>query len=265
MRKRLFLTLLVSLLLGSISQAEVGQSQTESGARGNDRRDQITPEEVEGARGLADRFIRRLRETRDLTPIVSEMFTSNFKTMIAEDPSWSGIVGQGRSLVEHVSREQRLKCFIVNFNLQYLIRIYIASKLPLDSDRQSPDGVIFPPALSQFFKENAPPEGAVETTEQARIAMSFLERAVALMQEEVAKNPPEQTEQFKANLAAFEAHLKEHAEERPSVSVYDQERHGLAASTRLIRMVIPFHVGLAMVRKNDGFKLELAATQLPPP
>jgi hypothetical protein len=265
MRKRLLLTFIVSLLIGSISQAQAGQNQKERYARDNDRSDQITPEEVERARDLADRFIRRLRETRDLTPLVSEMFTSNFKTMIAEDASWSGIVGQGRSLVEHVSREQRLKCFIVNFNLQYLIRLYIASKLPLDSEKLSTNGDIIPPALTKFFKDNAPPEDAVETTEQARIAMSLLERAVALMQDEVAKNPPEQTEQFKTNLAAFEAHLKEHVEERPSVRVYDQERHGLAAGTRLIRMVIPFHVGLAMVPEKDGLKLELAATQLPPP
>jgi hypothetical protein len=263
-KKVLLLALIASLMIGSTNSARAEQTQKESESPRQHGSEQITPEEIKQARDLADRFIKRLRETRDLTPLVSEMFASSFKRTIVEDDSWGGIVGQGRSLVEHISSEQRLRCFIVGFNLQYLLRLYIAGNAPLDS-KEASVGDKLPPTLVRFMKENLPPEDSVETTEGAQVMMSFLERAVALMQEEIAKNPPEQTEQFKANLAAFEAHLNEHAEERPSVRVIDENRNGLVAGTRLIRMVIPFHVGLIMVQEKDGLKLDLVATHMPPP
>jgi hypothetical protein len=192
------------------------------------------------------------------------MFTSHFKKKVEEDISWSGIVGQGRSLTEQLKGEQRLRYFIVNFNLQYMIRLYIASKFPLDSESLSKAGDILPPKVSQFFKDNAHHGGEIKTTEQARKMMSFLEQAMTLMQDEVRKNPPEETEQFKKNLAAFEAHLDEHKEEKPSVRVYGEARYGLPAGARFIRMVIPFHVGLGMVKEGGELKIDLAAIHLPP-
>ena len=224
MRTKLFLAfvLVISAIAATQAHPIHGQNKVEShDAQSNN---QITPEELRLAQEVADRFIRRFRETRDLTPIVNDMFTSHFKKMVEEDISWSGIVGQGRSLTEHLKGEQRLRCFIVNFNLQYMIRLYIASKFALDSESLSKAGDILPPKVSQFSKDNYPHKGVIKTAEQARRMMSFLEQAMALMQDEVRKNPPEETEQFKKNLVAFEAHLDEHKEEKPSVRVYGEAR-----------------------------------------
>jgi hypothetical protein len=100
--------------------------------------------------------------------------------------------------------------------------------------------------------------------EQAQKIMSFLEQAVILLQEEVRKNPPEETEQFKKNLVAFETHLDNHEEEKPSVLVFDKARDGYPAGTRFIRLVIPFHVGLGMIKEGGKLKIDLALTHLPP-
>lgn len=250
MRTKLFSALISGFLVFATTQAHPNQGQNKGESHGAQDKDQITPEEAREARDLADRFIKRFRETRDLTPLVDEMFTRNFKKMVAEDISWSGIVGQGRSLPEQLKGEQILRCFIVNFNLQYLICLYIASKVPFDQKISKADD-IFPSKISQFFKENAPDDDEIKTAEQARKMMSFLERAVTLMQDEVRKNPPEETEQFKKNLVAFKAYLDGHEEEKPSVRVYAEARHGLPAGARLIRIIIPFHVGLAMVREGQ--------------
>jgi hypothetical protein len=220
MRTKLFSALISSFLVFATTQAHPNQGQNKGESNGAQDKNQITPEEAREAQELADRFIKRFRETRDLTPMIDEMFTSNFKKAVAEDISWSGIVGQGRSLPEQLKGEQRLRCYIVNFNLQYMIRLYIASKVPLDQESLSKAGDIFPPEVSRFVKENAPDDGVIKTADQARKMMSFLEQAVTLMRDEVRKNPPEETEQFKKNHVAFEAHLNEHKEEKPSVRVY---------------------------------------------
>jgi len=264
MRAKLFFAFISGLLVFPTTQAYPNQRSNKGERQGAQRKDQITPEEVSEAQKLADRFIKRFRETRDLAPILDEMFTSNFKKMVAEDISWSGIVGQGRSLPEQLKGEQRLRCYIANFNLQYLIRLYIAGKVSLDQESLSKAGDVFPPEVSRFFKENAPDEGEIKTADQARKIMSFLEQAVTLMRDEVRKNPPEETEQFKKNLVAFEAHLDEHKEEKPSVRVYAEARHGLPSGARSISMLIPFHVGLAMVKEGQELKIDLAATHLPP-
>lgn len=263
MRTKLFSALISGFLVFATTQAHPTQGQNKGESNGAQDKNQITPVEAREAQELADRFIRRFRETRDLTSIVNEMFTSNFKKMVVEDISWSGIVGQGRSLPEQLKGEQRLRCYIANFNLQYMIGLYIASKVPFDQ-RISKEDDIFPSKITQFFKENAPDEDEIKTAEQAQKVMSFLEQSVNLMREEVVKNPPEETEQFKKNLVAFEAHLDEHKEEKPSVQVYAEARHGLPAGARLIRMVIPFHVGLGLVKEGQELKIDLAATHLPP-
>ena len=225
---------------------------------------QITPEEIKQAQEVANHFIERFRETRDLTPIVDEMFTSKFKNTIAKETSWSGIVGLGTSLAEHLSDGERLRCFNVQFSLSYLMRLYAASKVPLESKAPSQPERLFPPKIIQFFKDNAPREEEIKTAEQARNVLLFLEQSLKLMQQEIAKNPPEETAQFKKNLEAFAAHLDEHKEEKPSGTVYEEERYGLPAGTRLVRVIIPFHVGLIMIKEKGEFKIDLAATYLPP-
>jgi len=262
MRAKLFFAFISGLLVFATTQSYPNQRSNKGERHGAQGKDQITPEEVREARELADRFIRRFRETRDLTPIVNEMFTNNFKKMVVEDISWSGVVGQGRSLPEQLIGEQRLRCYIANFNLQYMICLYVASKVPFDQKISKADD-IFPSKISQFF-EKAPDKDEIKTTEQAQKVMSFLEQAVILMREEVGKNPPEETEQFKKNLMAFEAHLAKNDEEKPSVSVSNKAKNSFPAGARFIRMVIPFHVGLGMVKEGRDLKIDLAMTRIPP-
>jgi hypothetical protein len=227
-------------------------------------KEQITQEEIKQAQEMSKQFIQRFQETRDLTPIVEEMFTSNFKKSIKQDSSWSDMVGQASSLPEHLNAKQRLRFFIVSFNFEYLMRLYLAGRVSLDAPYASQSDEILPAKIAQFFKNKAPADEERKSASQVGKYLAFLEQAMILIQEEVRQNPPEITEQFKKNLSAFEAHLNQYPQEKPSVRVFEEERYGLSAGTRHIRMVIPFHVGLVMVKEGNALKIEGAATNLPP-
>lgn len=87
-----------------------------------------------------------------------------------------------------------------------------------------------------------------------------------LWQEEFAKYPPEETETFKENLTNFAAHLedKKNLWGQPSVIIPEKRRQEFPEGTRFIRMEIPFHVGLILVKENAQFKIWFAASFIPP-
>jgi hypothetical protein len=262
MKNRLTFTLLwVSLLLPTMLHARAPQAQSLKPKQGAE---QITAEENKQAREVSERFIQRLQETRDLAPIMDEMFTDTFRRRIEQDPSLAGIVGQGTSLMEYLIAKQRLRCFVVSFNFEYLLRLYLFSKVSFESPDVSQSEELLPVKIKRFLKEKAPAEEEIKSAKQANKFLAFLEQVVTLIQEEVRQNPPEATEQFKKNLAAFEAHLNQFPQERPSVRVYETSQFGYAAGTRLTRMVIPFHVGLLMVKVGNTIKLDGVGTHLPP-
>ncbi len=219
-------------------------------------------EELKQAQEVADRFVKRFRETRDLTPMVSEMFASDFRKLIEEDDSWSGVVGQGRSLVENLRGEERVRCYVVSFSLEYLMRLHIVGKISLES--KEPLTNIWSPEMEKLFTEMEKLGGNIKSEKQARNYLSYLERARLTMQKEMLKNPPEETETFKKNSAIFEKHLQEQKNEQPSVWVSAKHEHGRPAGTRFAKIILPFHIGLLMVKENGQYKIWLALSTLPP-
>jgi hypothetical protein len=257
--KPAFAMIWVFLILSVATSAALPQSQINKQSK-----NPITEEEITQAQELSKRFIQRFQETRDLTPIIEELFTSNFKKTIEQDSSWGGMVGQGDSLVEHLNARQRLRCFIVSFNFEYLMRLYIASRIPLDNSNAAKTNNILPAKIAQFFRDKAPRDEERKSTSQVGKYLAFLEQAMILIQEEVRQNPPEITEQFKKNLSAFESHLTQNPLEKPLARILATDQYGFPVGTRLSRTVIPFHVGLLMVKEGNTLKLYGAATNLPP-
>jgi len=94
----------------------------------------------------------------------------------------------------------------------------------------------------------------------------MLENTLKLMREEMARNPPEESEQFKKNSAAFARHLQEPDNPwgRPIVSVLNREFVRYPVGTRLIKLEIPFHNVLMLVKENGQFKIVFAVTNIPP-
>lgn len=219
--------------------------------------------ELAQAQQTADRFIQSFKATRDITPLVAEMFTNGGKKIIEEDLSWSGTVGVGRSLVEHLNREERVKCFIAAFNLRYLLRLSFAGKRPYDDANNVKLEDFLSPEVVEFFK-NQPASEMVKTPAQAQKRLAFYESAVLVMRKEVARNPPEETAQFKQNLVAFEAHLKEYKEQPRLLALDKPDKFGHPAGTLMARFIIPFHLALMMVKENGTYRIWFAMTDIPP-
>jgi hypothetical protein len=256
-------TRLIALVLSLLTcLPAVAQTKQEADSELTRDAKKAVAHELMQAHGVADQFVKRFRETRDLTPLLSEMFTADFWRLIEDDSSWSGSVGAERPIVENLKGKDRIRCFVVSFTLDYLLRLFLAGKVPWDSPRQLRE--VWTPEMERYFRDENHPNGMIGNAEQARRYLAYLEQGLVIMQNEVRKNPPEVTEQFKMNLVNFEKHLSQYEGERPGVWISQRPEHGRPPGTFFAKFILPFHVGLLMVKENGQYKIWFALSTLPP-
>lgn len=248
MHKSLIIIVLCGMLLG-VSSATPAQKIT--------RREQIE------AQHLTDRFIRRLRETRDLRPLRGEFFVADVKTSGLTDPFWGRSVNLNAPAGANLSDRELWDYYAAKFTVDYLSTLNLFSKLSLESfDKLKPEDFdrLTPQSLADYSKTIKIPEREPPPRELAMWVYAIKDHTIALLQQELAKHPPEGTEIFKANLASFAVQLKAPGNHwgKPSVAPMG------GRNMRLITMEIPFHVGLLLVRENGQLKIWFAATIIPP-
>lgn len=118
-------SLLVVVLLtnsGGVVFAHPASSAQEGAAASDETK--ITAEEEREAREFAERFVRRMRETRDLTPLVGEMFVPDYAARLRQEASHMPLALLSRSAVEQASGEE-----LVRYQLAVSNSIYLASLL----------------------------------------------------------------------------------------------------------------------------------------
>jgi len=223
----------------------------------------ITSQEEHEAHDLADRFIRRLRETRDLRPLRTEFFLSDLKSSGLTDPFWGRSVNLNAPAGANLSDLELWDFYAAKFTVDYLSMLNLASKISLDSlDKLKPEELdrYTPQSIAEYSKTIKIPEREPPPRDLAMWIYSIKTHTVSLLQEELAKHPPEETEFFKNNLASFARHLNEPKNPWGKPSVANLTRPDM----RLITMEIPFHVGLILIRENGQLKIWFAATFIPP-
>jgi len=223
----------------------------------------ITSQENHEAHDLADRFIRRLRETRDLRPLLSEFFVADVKTSGLTDPFWSRSVNLNVPAGANLTDRELWDFYAAKFTVDYLTMLNLASKTSLDSlDKLKPEELdrYTPQSIADYSKTIRIPEREPPPHDLAMWIYSIKTHTVSLLQEELTKRPPEETELFKTNLASFARHVNEPKNPwgKPSVA------NVAGPDMRLITMEIPFHVGLILARENAQLKIWFAATFIPP-
>ena len=261
--------LLCGVLSLTVAAAPIGadpRQTVEAKAKREPAKPKLSPEELREALAVADLFIKRFRESRDMGPIVKQMFAKGFDRFIAGDSSWAGLVGLPFPLIEHLDQSERVRCYSANFSIEYIMRLHLFGKVPLDSQRAEPTGSILPPEIARFFESNQPPETEIRTDQEPRRTLAIFERTVPFLRDHLLSSPPEETDQFKNNLAAFEKHLDDPDNNlgRPVLRTPNREVAGYPAGTRLIAMEIPFHVGLLIGRENGELRVLFAMTRIPP-
>jgi hypothetical protein len=252
---------LVSLLSVCIT---VGQSQHPSQNQPQKATVSLDPEEEQQVQKLAGEFIKRLRETRDVSPLIDEMFVSDFKKLLTADGWWTGLIELPFPVAKQLDEDERYRLYRAQFSLKYLFKLYYAGKV--SSTEGDPKTVLPPPQVVEYVNSSNPPTGEIKTHKDALRLVVILENTLKLMREEMARNPPEESEQFKKNSASFSSHLQEpdNPEGRPIVSVLNREFVRYPVGTRLVKLVIPFHNLLMLVKENGQFKIVFALTNIPP-
>lgn len=256
---------ILSVMLASTS-VETAPSQSETPAKQKASAQRLSPDELREAIAIANLFIKRFRESRDMGPIIKQMFAKGFDRFIAGDSSWAGLVGLPFPLIENLDQSERVRCYLANFTIEYIMRLYLFGKVPLDTTSNEHTGSILPPEVVKFFESNQVPEVEVKTRDEARRILDIYERTVPFLRDHLISNAPEETDQFKQNLAAFEKHLDDPGNNlgRPVPRTPNREVAGYPAGTRLIALEIPFHIGLILVRESGDLKILFAMSQIPP-
>jgi hypothetical protein len=256
--------ILTGCLLGVLSLG-VASGQSQKSHNQSFKPSTLDPEESKAVLQFADIFTQRLRETRNLSPLVDDMFCNNFGRFLTEDGWWAGLVGLPFQLAKQLDENERRRLYTTQFSLEYLFKLYYASKVPFTEENLKTSASL-PSKVVDYLKSSNPPTGEIRSPEEARRYLSILENTLRLMRDETASNPPEETEQFKNNLVSFKKHLQEPDNPwgQPFVTPIAKEFFGYPKGTPLIKLEIPFHNALILVKENGQFKIILAMTMIPP-
>ena len=226
----------------------------------------LEPEEEQQVQKFVQEFTKRLQETRDVSPLMDEFFIGDFKKLLTQDGWWAGLIGLPFPLARQLDENERYRLYVTQFSLEYLFKIYYASKVPLTDEALKSWAALLPPKVNGYLNASNPPTGEITTSKEARRFLAILENTLTLMLEEIVTNPPEKSEQFKKNSAAFSLHLQEpgNAWGRPFVTTLSRDLLSYPEGTRLIKLEIPFHNALSIVKVNGRFKVLFATTMIPP-
>ena len=222
----------------------------------------LPPKEQREAQKLAHRFIRRLRETRDLRPLMAEFFVADLGKSGLTDPFWVRSVNVDAPPAANLSARELWDFYAVKFTVVYLSRLYLASKIPLESsDKLKSEDFerLTLKTILEYSKTIKLPEREPPPREQAQLIYSIKSHVLTLLQQDLAKHPPEESETFKRNLASSEVHLNDKSNPWSGTSFVT----GARPHARFIRMGIPFGVGLILVRENGRLRIWFAATSIP--
>lgn len=225
-------------------------------------KNEITPEEEKEAKAFAELFIKRMRETRDLKPLIDEMFFSGFKSPSSSNEFWWATVGLPTETVDYLSIDEKVELYCNKVTIDYISLLYMYSKISEeqlgkieDTDKNNEN--LFPTALLAYGKTIKQPDENISKRDLILLAMKYSKEVLKLWQEEVINNPPENATQFKANLETFYKHLEDKNNDwgKPRGTILDKERYHLPVGTKVINLEIPFHIGLVMAKENGRMKM----------
>ncbi len=245
-----------------------------SGQTKEGQQDRPTTDEIREAHEVADRFSKRLSETRDLQPLIAEFFVIDLNQSSLKDSFWRRSVNVNAPPENaHLTDEQLLRWYALQFSVDYAASMYLAGKMPLadvlkyqDAKATKLDESLFPEELIAYSKSLKVPKRTEPVDELVRFVFSTKEQTLRIWKDELTKHPPERTQEFQKNLARFLNHADDPANPwgQVKVSVIDKGGAGRSAGTRFIRLEIPFHIGLILVRDRGALKVWFAASIIPP-
>lgn len=148
-------SLLVALLVTTSSNSNifVAAARTSPVAQEASDEAKITAEEEQEAREIAERFLRRMVETNDVTPLVGEMFVADYAVRLRQEASNKPLTLLSKSAVEEASREE-----LVRYQLALNNGFYLASLLFLAYQTSYPAEDVEQKWGATYYKRLLPPD-----------------------------------------------------------------------------------------------------------
>jgi hypothetical protein len=239
----------------------------------------VTEAENREAREVVIQFTRRFAETRDLTPIVSELYFSDFieryKKSQAEDadsPRGSSEVERffvpgldyNVRLLKEAGPEDWRRFYIAANDLLLLGLVALMKNHPDVEGEEAPDikpTDAYPQSVITLLDKNPNLSNmilrkgqlrAVGTPEEMRAATSTMEQAVAVMRQALPGKPF--SDDDKDWLDAVKE-MKEDKLFKPEVEVADEEHFGFPKGTRILIVKSPLGLYLMLARDNNRLKI----------
>jgi hypothetical protein len=245
--------LIIFLLAAALSNATAAAAPVNATRDTADEK--LTAEEERETNALARLFVRRMRETNDVAPVIDELFAADFLDRQLSAPEGEPFIFINQSLARRLTRDELRRYYVANINFRHLNDLYVYGSFP--ADRLAGVEGLYPPAIARlvnrvdadFVKiEQADGDADAEATDAAarlRASLGVLERANRLLRAEVLKRKLAQSVLYEKAVADWDERFRFF---EPWPSPCEEGCYDLPAGTRLIIVSVPsFQLKIARV------------------
>lgn len=218
----------------------------------------VTSEEREEVQAFARRVVARMLETRDVAPLIDEFFQSNFTSFFRQD-FYEKVSPQ---LYEQLSEEEKVRLFVAQENLSYMITLEVMSAPESERGSDRPSFTRFlPDEIAHQLNKSRLVEGDAKFTDHGELLkeLAELEKALAEARRVLVWKGVELSPEFQKRFKLFET--DENLGYRVRDSVFEEDVKGpdgqvrFTAGQKLFRVETPILIGLLLVKEGGALKI----------
>jgi hypothetical protein len=220
----------------------------------------ITKQEEREAQQFAQRFVKRLQETRDVTPIIDEMFLPDFISHFV-----SGDETVSPSLYSLLMPAERQRLFIAQTNAGYLATLDVICKperkMSEEEKYKSAFESILPSATAEKLRNAAWPNNqfAFSSYEDFQSRLPEIEKALSEARTYLISHLIEQTPEFQSKLDDTVKGTGMNYRVRAYIGgdeIKDSESLvGFPANQKFFRVETPLQMGVILIRDDNQMKV----------
>jgi hypothetical protein len=217
----------------------------------------VTDQEKQEVQAFAKRFVARLLKTRDVRPLINEFFLSDFTTLPKQD-FYEKVAPE---LYAKLSKNERLRLFVAQENLGYIITLDVMTKPDSQATEGLPFQSVVPAVVARKLNRSRLVEGTAKFTSRRELLqeLSRLEKAILEARPFLKRKNLEQSPDFLKKLGRFERDPHLGYRVRSSVIDEDLKREfgftRFTAGQKIFSIDTPILIELLVVK--DAGKLKI--------
>lgn len=254
MKRRLLIALLFIAAMAILSITAAPASKVDN---------ELTADEERESKALAELFVKRMAEKKDIAPILRELFADDFLDRYMTEPENESFLFIKGKLARSVSKSELQRYYTATMNFWYLNDLYVYSKFSSRSGNlPNQVGRIYAPAIARMIaslemrmKQSRDKDSSndviASNAAELRSANVALEKLGALLRADVRRRKAETTATYKESVMDWDERFHHF---KPWVTVCEKGCYGLPAGARLITINVP-SFQLQISRVGAEFKI----------